>query len=303
MGLVAQRIDIALGFDERYAPHAAAVMASVVRTAPGAQLRFVALHSGVDGSLRSRIEDVAPRAEFAWVAVEDNDLPPFAERGHFNQSILYRIGLEKLAPADCRRVIYLDSDTIVLGDVRELWGVDLGEYAIGAVVDRYIDAAEFAKRWLLPGENPSYFNSGVLLINLERVRTERAFSAAADFVARCGKDILFGDQDALNWAFWGRWQKLNPAWNVQQYMAREELMRDPSNRGPQLVHFAGWEKPWMPNVWHPWAWLYWQNLLRTPFAADVARQFNMDFCQLMRLRFRWWVKRPRIGLRRFLPPA
>jgi hypothetical protein len=62
---------------------------------------------------------------------------------------------------------------------------------------------------------------------------------------------------------------------------------------PELVHFIGFEKPWMPGVWHPWAWLYWQNLARTPFAKEVARDFGMTFYQLMRLRLRWWIKRPR----------
>jgi lipopolysaccharide biosynthesis glycosyltransferase len=299
MGIMQDRIDIALGFDAKYAPHAAAVVASVVQHAKNTEFRFIVIHSGIAKTIRSKVERVAPNAHFVWAEVSDNDLPPFADRGHFNRAILFRIGLEKLAPTDCKRVLYLDSDTIVLQDVQQLWNVDLGDSPIGAVVDCYADAEAFAKRWSLSGETPGYFNSGVLLIDLERVRMEGLFSAASDFVARNEADILFGDQDALNWVFWGRWRKLDVAWNVQRFMTSREIAGDPLKEGDlngnrlSLVHFIGFEKPWMPGVWHPWAWLYWKNLARTPFAEDVAREFGMNFYQLTRLRLRWWIKRPR----------
>ena len=197
----------------------------------------------------------------------------------------------------------------MLQDVRQLWNVDLGDSPIGAIVDCYTDAEAFGKRWSLPAETPHYFNSGVLLIDLERVRIERLFSSASEFVARNDTDILFGDQDALNWVFWGRWRKLDAAWNVQRFMTPREIAGDPVNEeglnGNRvgLVHFIGVEKPWMPGVWHPWAWLYWENLARTPFAKDVAREFGMNFYQLMRLRLRWWIKRPRRGPRKLAAEA
>ena len=65
---------------------------------------------------------------FVWTAVSDDDMPPFAGREHFSRAILFRLGLEKLAPPDCRRVIYLDADITVLADVREGRGT-LGKLA------------------------------------------------------------------------------------------------------------------------------------------------------------------------------
>lgn len=289
-------IDVALGFDTQYAPHAGAVIASIVRNAPGAKFRFICLHDGVKAELRARVEACARGAEYFWAEIGDEDLPVFSTRGHFNRAILFRIGLEKHAPAGCRRVLYVDADVIVCGDVRELWGADLGQNAIGAMRDCYQDGAEFAQRWALPGDAPRYFNSGVLLIDLGRVRQERMFTAAAEFVARHGEDILFGDQDALNWVFWRRWTELDPAWNVQRYLKGGEIADAGWRRSsPGLVHFIGAHKPWMPNAWHPWSWLYWENLKRTPFHEEVAAANRMDFYQLMRLRLRWWLSRVGAG--------
>lgn len=285
-------IDIALGFDANYAPHAGVVISSVVLHAPGARFRFICLTDGVGDALRSRVESCAPGMRFHWAQIGDDDLPAFATRGHFNRAILFRIGLERLAPADCTRVLYLDSDTTVLGDVRELWGEDLSGAAIGAMRDCYQDGVEFAQRWSKQGA-PLYFNSGVMLIDLEKVRAEKAFSAAADFVAAHADEILFGDQDALNFVFWHRWHALDPAWNVQRYMTDPEIAQAGWRRAsPALIHYIGTHKPWMPNVWHPWAWLYWDAARRTPFGDEIATANKFDLFQLMRVKLRWWLKRP-----------
>jgi lipopolysaccharide biosynthesis glycosyltransferase len=289
-------IDIAFGFDTKYARHTAVVIASIVRYAQDAKFRFIMVHSGVDAALRTEIETVAPKARFAWIEVGDEDLPAYADRGHLNRTVLFRLGLEKLAPADCKRVIYVDADMIVLRDIRELWRADLGDRALGAVIDCYAKADEFAALWGLPA-GPIYFNAGLQVIDLERVRAEGLFSAALDFVMQHDAKLLFGDQDALNYVFWGRWKPLDPAWNVQRFISVKERPEDqpPERRvigGPALVHFIGTQKPWMANVWHPWAWIYWDNAVRTPFAADIAREYGMNLYQMTRLRLRWWLRRP-----------
>jgi lipopolysaccharide biosynthesis glycosyltransferase len=292
------QIDIALGFDASYAPHAAAAIASVMRHAPGINVRFILLHAGVTRPQQERVERAVPNARFVWTEVGEKDLPDFATRGHFNRAILFRIGLETLAPADCKRVLYIDSDTTVMHDVRELWASDLKGAPLGAVIDHYNNPVEWAQKWSLPAENARYFNSGVLLIDLAKVRTEKLFSRALDFFVRNDKELLMADQDALNYAAWNRWTALDPAWNVQRFMTPAEFAAQPAERqvkngAPKLVHFIGWEKPWLPNKWHPWAWAYWQNLSRTPFAGDVRRTNHMDLFQLAKLRLRWWLKHPR----------
>ena len=51
------RVDVAMGFDGRYAPHAANVMASIVRHAPGAKLRFILLQSGVSEDAKQVLQE------------------------------------------------------------------------------------------------------------------------------------------------------------------------------------------------------------------------------------------------------
>jgi lipopolysaccharide biosynthesis glycosyltransferase len=291
-------IDLGFGFDGRYAPHAAALIASIIRYAPTARMRFIILCEGVSANLRSKVEMIAPNARFAWIEVKDEDLPCFTDRGHFNRTILFRLGLENLAPADCRRILYLDSDLIALSDIGELWNVDLETYPIGAVADAYVDPVAFAHRWQLSPPS-KYFNSGVLLIDLQKVRAGRMFSAAIEFLKKNGRDLLFSDQDALNWVFWNQCHFLEIAWNVQRHMVIASLERNLSadkrlgDRSPLLVHYTGPEKPWQLGGYHPWAWLYWDNLARTPFAVEVAKSHGVRFHDRLRLWVRWLRRHPR----------
>jgi len=285
--------DIAMGFDNRYAPHAAAVIASIVRNAPGAQFRFIIVHDGVDAGRRAQLEAISPGSTFVWAQVTDDDLPKF-QYGHLNRAILFRLGLEKLAPADCHRVAYIDADTVVFGDVRELAALDLGESAIGAVHDHYVDPVDFGKRWSLASPKPRYMNSGVLVIDLDRVREQKLFSQASSIIGQHESTTLpYGDQDALNIVAWDRWAELPSHWNVQRFMSREDIA---ATRAPSLVHFVGLDKPWLPKIWHPWGWAYWDNLRRTPFADDVARTYKVSPMQLMRMRLKWWLRGPQGAL-------
>ena len=307
-------INVALGFDAGYAPHAAAVVAAVAHFT-NAKLRFLLLQTDVNLKTRADFERLAPAAQFVWIDIGDEDLPLYTRR-YLSRATLFRLGLEKLAPSNCERVLYLDSDLTVLRDVRELWQSDLGHCPVGAIVNSgvrdgvgpisfqaeglyYLDPNEFAKRYLPFGQYSGYFNAGVLLIDLKQVRAEGLFSRAIDFVAKHGEELPFGDQDALNWVAWGRWKPLDLVWNVQTHLAfasqvpgiwEQHCARQAS---PAIVHFTGPDKPWKAGTYHPWHWLYWESLARTPFTKQVERAYGMTPLKRLKLRSRWMLRKPR----------
>ena len=288
-----RRIDIAFGVDANYVPHAAAVIAAMRRNAPGARFRFVMLFDEVDDLTRLEFEAVAPEDEFVWVQLDSSRFSNFKEHEHFTRAILFRLGLAELAPADCKRIIYLDADLIPVDDIRHLWEVDLGGFAMGAVEDCFVDPQAFAGKWLLNSVDASYFNSGVLLIDLEASRAEGLFDRALEFVAQHGSKLRFTDQDALNWAFAGRWLRLPNCWNVQRHMVLPSLIlelpaiRRLGHARPAIVHFTGPEKPWLYESYHPWAWLYWQALSETSFFSKVAKAEGINRYRRIRIWLRW----------------
>lgn len=290
-------INVAMGFDANYSPHAASTIASIVRWTQSEGLRFVILHPGIDKHIQRQVERVAPGARFDWVTVDDGMIPEMDDRGHISRATLYRLGLETLAPVDCRRLLYLDSDLTVLDDIRKLWAQELGGLPLGAVSDPGMDNGAFAAKLNL-SQQGSYFNAGVLLIDLEQVRARHLLAQALAIQIKHGADLPYSDQDALNWVFWTEWRHLDESWNVQRNMLIPETeieRRHPiraRDSAARIVHFTTHQKPWIKSGWHPWAWIYWDNLARTPFLPEVAQKQGVSVWNRLRMRVRWMRRKP-----------
>lgn len=88
------------------------------------------------------------------------------------------------------KIIYLDTDTIVNGDLKEMFKIDVTNYELACVDDLY--------NWLNPyrWKVRHYFNSGVLLLNMKKIRKTKLFKKSRELVAN--KKMISPDQDALN---------------------------------------------------------------------------------------------------------
>lgn len=295
-------IDVALGIDANYAVHAAAVIASVSRYGKASRFRFIIVQEGVGPDLQKQIERLAPNAAFVWIEIGNDDVPAFQAREHLTRSTLYRLGLEKLAPVDCRRIVYLDADITVIGDISELWRTDLQSRPLGAVVDGFLapdygNGQLFHERWSLP--EGKYFNAGILVIDLQQVREKKLFSKTIEFLAEHGRELPFNDQDALNHVFHNDWLPLSVAWNVQRRQSVSwEVRTIPAemqlgDQRPLIVHYTGPEKPWLSTGYHPWSWIYWESLAHTPFLRAVAQRQGVNRFKRVKLWLRWMMCKPK----------
>jgi lipopolysaccharide biosynthesis glycosyltransferase len=90
------------------------------------------------------------------------------------------------------KIIYLDNDTMVYGDIKEMWDYDLTDYEVGVIKDNFI-----IKNKIIPWS--TYFNAGVMMLNMERIRQGDFYARAIDLVQN--KKMMFPDQTALNIVF------------------------------------------------------------------------------------------------------
>ena len=84
------------------------------------------------------------------------------------------------------KVLYLDVDIVAAGNIKELYDYDVDNYEYGAVKDYY-------GRWFI---NPKYINSGVMLLNMKKIRQTKLFEKCRHLVNT--KKMGFPDQTALN---------------------------------------------------------------------------------------------------------
>lgn len=259
--------------DHVYAPHAAASIHSVlshdpnvvahVLTAPSVSGRDRRRFAALGANFRGRIELIPFNEELVRGLPTISGIPSV---------MWYRIHLPELL-ATTSRALYLDADTIACRSVGELFDLDLGTALVGAV-DNVTEpgARDFERELGLP-QGQSYFNSGVLLLDLDAMREAETTRTLLQTASR---PLVWPDQDALNIALGGRRRHLHPRWNTQNSLygwaawAHDVFGPDAAEAvaDPAILHFEGHgsgTKPWDDRCAHPLRSAYLEHAAATPW--------------------------------------
>lgn len=151
-------------------------------------------------------------------------------------SSYYRIFLADILP-DVDRIIYLDADTLLTGDLTELWRTDLeGNFLAACLDERAYMKKVFS---VLNPRRREYFNSGVLVFDLCLFRKYKTINDFLDFLVDTADLYELGDQDALNLYFLDAVKLLDSSWNygVPSYKEYGQI------NNINLLHFYGKAKP------------------------------------------------------------
>ena len=156
------------------------------------------------------------------------DCPRYAEGSHISLAAYYRIFLGNLLPLKIHKVLYLDCDLVVVGSIEKLRNTDLKTFAVACVEEMCSGREEIYTRLHYPSSD-SYFNSGVLLVNLDYWREEGLMSKALDYISKNGSKLVFNDQDVLNALLHDCKLFLPFRYNVQDgFLRRKRRMRPES---------------------------------------------------------------------------
>jgi lipopolysaccharide biosynthesis glycosyltransferase len=198
-----------------------------------------------EGERKKVIESVPPGSvRVCWVEIDVTPFAGFSTMQHISRMTYARFLIPSIVPQNVSKVLYLDSDVLVLDDLEPLWKTDLGGLAVAAALDVAIDT-------MLKRNHPSveevprvkdYFNAGVLLIDLDRWRSERISEKAVKYLESFPQSP-FSDQDALNVVCDGSWKRLDGRWNWQEHISTSIARFHPADQ-PGIVHFVTTFKPW-----------------------------------------------------------
>ena len=269
--------------DDRFVPQLGAAICSVCENNREAdQIVFYAGVLEVTQAHQAQLQELASRygREIVFLPIDH-----LRERMGFsfdslgwNEVVVARLLVDRLLPKSVSRVLYLDADTLVIGSLRELWETDLAGCPLGMVAE---PTANHARKKDLGLENMSYFNSGVLLIDLARWRKEETGKQILDFYRSRGGKLFAPDQDAINGALAGRIYELSPKYNFFNIFwyypyrtlvkisrpaayLEERAFREAAG-DPRIVHFLGEDRPWRRGTTHRYAGLYRKYLAMTPW--------------------------------------
>jgi lipopolysaccharide biosynthesis glycosyltransferase len=273
-------LHVACAASELYVQHCAAMLHSLFVQNPGREIEVYFLHSpdfapDYRTKLRSLVE--SKQGNIRFFAIEDAAVSQLPTMARIPPVGWYRVFLPQMLPS-LDRILYLDADTLVVDQLDPLWETPLADAYVAAVSNVFEPQYAHRPRELGLPDSQDYFNSGVLLFNLEKMRADDCTHRIVEFAR--GRDLLWVEQDALNVVLGTKRVPLHPRWNCMNSLfffpqARQvfgsEVVRQ-AIRTPAIVHFEGPElaKPWHYLSRHPYRRTYKRHRSMTPWPDIVV---------------------------------
>lgn len=253
-GIAALNCPLVMSCDNNYAMPLATALRSIAEAHRNRwPLEVCVFSDGFAKDSARRVMDSQPKDSIwlRWVTVDLALFNEFATLPYISKATYARLLIPRALPQSVSRVLYLDADILVLNDLGELCEMDLEGAVVGAVLDHGLDAnlKRGEPRFKDVPRVQDYFNAGVLLIDLDRWRSEQITEKALQYLID-HPHSPFSDQDALNVACDRRWKHLNTRWNYQTH-TKTDFSALPQVQLPAIVHFVLDSKPWnarIPNV-------------------------------------------------------
>jgi lipopolysaccharide biosynthesis glycosyltransferase len=234
--------------DAAYAlPLAVTLRSALANLEPAQELVAYVIDAGLPPEARELIiGSTDRRCTLHWIPAAGAAFEGLPSWGRMSATTYNRLLLGKLLPAAVERVLWLDCDLLILGNLAELWSMPLNGATTGAVRDPFIPC--LGSRFGLRGVDTRgrarrcpYFNAGVMLIDLVRWRSVDVAGQAIDFLRRYRDRVFYQDQAALNAVLTTRWTELGQRWN---WMPNGPRQTGDGLRAAGIVHFSGSLKPW-----------------------------------------------------------
>ena len=305
-------MDILYTVDNNFVPQLAANIYSVCSNAAAdSEITFHVFSKGISNSNLDKLNAFVSKF---GESIRFYDISNFMEQLGFNfdttgwnEIVMARLLMARFLPTAISKIIYLDADTIVRGDISELWLQSLENNVLGMVPEPTVDKK---RDQLLGLDRHFYFNAGVLLVDLNRWRELDCENHVLTYCKDKGDLLFANDQDALNGAFSHLIKPLSIGFNysnVFDYYPFEFLdnlmpgFSSPddyldSKGNPTIVHYLGEERPWREGNTHRFSKDYKFCLSNTPWSDTpeekgwklyfvLWRIFNKTFGAIPQLRY------------------
>lgn len=263
---------IAYSCNSRYVEQTMVSMVSVMENNRGDKIIFYLIEDGVDYSAIQLIKKMVEKYGQSLIVkklvemIGNNCVE--GDKGH-PKTIYAKIFLSDICNAD--RILYLDSDTVICDSLSELWKMDLQDCYIAGVKMPYSDQI---KSKLRLNTNDAYVCDGVLMLNLEKWRTEDLKQKCLDYINDYHGEPFMLSEGTVNYIAQKHVKILEPKYNLMSSMILwtasqvRELFNCPnyySNQDvimarekPVIVHYLNelYIRPWFANSDHPYRKIY-----------------------------------------------
>ena len=228
------------------------------------ELRVYIISDGIKKKSIEAVEKIADqfKRELYWLPVPE--MPEgIVMKGSLNISTYYRLMMQSVIPEIIEKILYLDCDILVRGNIENLWEIDIKDYYLAGVTDT---TGKFARESVGLKKNDKYVNAGVLLINLKKWRENQTEEKFLSYLESKNWKVEFNDQGVINRVCNSGIKLVNPQYNMMptyQRYSHKELKRlteldkfyteeeiERAKREPRIIHYAGYafSRPWFKDA-------------------------------------------------------
>lgn len=255
-------IPIAMATDNNYVyPTLISMTSAIENKNKDTFLEFYIMLSGkVTGENKEKFKKIVNKYKNCSVELIDmrDKFSSARTLGNITTPAYYRLNLPSLLP-QYDKIIYIDGDLIVTKDLLELYNTDINNYYVGGVLDVVVSQWSDYCDKLGISDMSQYINTGVLLMNVKKMREDNIEKMFDDYIPTYSKRKLsFHDQDAINAICFGKIKLLDPTYGfLANVFSIYEQPRPASlvnvcsegewleaRKNPTIIHWAGSPKPW-----------------------------------------------------------
>lgn len=223
------------------------------------------------------------------IKIEDTYFEQFFTSNHITKTSYFRLLLGQFIPKYITQGLYIDCDTVITGSLKNLCDYDFFDASKGTeisllAVDDSKASKEIERIKRMGVDLTSYFNAGVIYLNLKKWRVEQITEKMVAVGEKYHDQLTYHDQDILNIFFKDDKDVLDPVYNMDANLVHPEL--------PIVLHYLGLSKPWQFTDNGPYKKCYNNYLRLTPFknlktetitVEKVARKYVRLFKRKMKI--------------------
>lgn len=282
-------MNIAICTDDNYVAPCMTTITSVLNNAKNSICKVYVLSEGLTETNKVKFQQLADFYHQTIIVreVADDVLSGLVASGRFPKSIYFRFLLPEILKDEVR-CLYLDCDILVRENISDFYDTDLYGYACAAIEDQRGDDVTIHNRIFMYSK---YFNSGVLLMNLDYWRQHGVAGQLIDYLRTYPERCWFPDQDALNAVLEGKVKFMDYRYNLQGEMlshrcylllsATKWQALDEAISNPAVIHFTDINKPWYKECKHPYRDEYRKVAFSQPIIGLVLRRRDCITVRIM----------------------
>lgn len=253
-----QDYNICLCADENYAKYMGVTIASILKNSTEEEnIIFHIISSNISDNNKNKLNNLK-NIKNCNIVFYDIDNKKYGDPHRLKLFIPELI-------KNTNKVLYLDSDIIVTGSLKDFFKIDMENYYILAAKDMHVDKNIEHKKSISLNKDDIYFNSGVIMFNNELCVKDNICNNFEDYYKNNINRMVFFDQDILNYVFKNKVKIIDNKWNFFPFRDYNHKPDQPNYEEAIIVHFV-YSKPWKDDCSNPYfLYDYWKYYQYTPW--------------------------------------